>query len=238
MQIIPVIDLKEGLVVHARGGNRSLYQPVHRSSALIRHSSEPQTVLDSLMSFYPFRTIYIADLNAIIGHGDHAGQISDLARLNPTVEFWIDSGCCQTKLPIENNSNCITVLGSESQQDAPDATHLQKAADFILSLDFKLNSAIGHPDWFERSDLWPDRIILMTLGHIGANAGPDFDKMNWYTSKYEKKYWVAAGGVRHVTDLRRLAESGGQAALIASALHAGSLTPMDIENLQAKKYPG
>jgi phosphoribosylformimino-5-aminoimidazole carboxamide ribotide isomerase len=47
---------------------------------------------------------------------------------------------------------------------------------------------------------------------------------------------VAGGGVRGVPDLEALANAGCDAALVASALHDGRLTPHDIRRIE-KRLP-
>ncbi|WP_019171316.1 HisA/HisF-related TIM barrel protein [Pseudaminobacter salicylatoxidans] len=42
---------------------------------------------------------------------------------------------------------------------------------------------------------------------------------------------IAAGGVRHEADLRQLSELGVSAALVATSLHNGVLTPKQIARL-------
>jgi len=43
---------------------------------------------------------------------------------------------------------------------------------------------------------------------------------------------TAGGGVRGIDDLRALADAGCDAALVASALHDGRLTPQDVREVE------
>ena len=52
MNIIPVLDLKAGQVVHAKHGNRQNYLPIQSA---LSDSSEPLTVVRALQSLYPFK---------------------------------------------------------------------------------------------------------------------------------------------------------------------------------------
>ena len=72
MEIIPVIDLMHGQVVHARMGQRQHYQPIQ---SLLCSSSAPIDVVSALLELYPFERMYIADLDAITGQGDHLATI-------------------------------------------------------------------------------------------------------------------------------------------------------------------
>ena len=69
MQVIPVIDLKAGHVVHARLGHRAFYRPIETPLAT---GSGPIDVVTGLLSLHPFATLYVADLDAIGGKGEPA----------------------------------------------------------------------------------------------------------------------------------------------------------------------
>ena len=95
MEVIPVIDLKGGLVVHARMGRRELYRPIRTPLA---RTSLPVDVVGGIISIYPFATVYIADLDAIEGSAKHRASIVDLKEAFPQVRFWVDSGIADPKL--------------------------------------------------------------------------------------------------------------------------------------------
>ena len=67
MEVIPVIDLKGGAVVRARHGDRASYRPIETP---LSPTSDPLDVVAGLLSVHAFRTLYIADLDAIEGYGD------------------------------------------------------------------------------------------------------------------------------------------------------------------------
>ena len=46
-------------------------------------------------------------------------------------------------------------------------------ARWVLSLDFRGDDFLGPRDILDRDDLWPERIIVMTLARVGAASGPD-----------------------------------------------------------------
>ncbi|AMK78617.1 MULTISPECIES: HisA/HisF-related TIM barrel protein [Methylomonas] len=225
MQIIPVIDLKGGQVVHAAGGDRNCYRPVHYRSSLC-DSSEITDVVTRFLKLYPFQTFYIADLDAIDGNGNHDEAIDDLLSQYPNREFWVDNGSSYKVVSKATRpGNCKPVIGTESQR-LP--VSLQKT-DLILSLDFKHNQALGHPGWQESPELWPDTVVVMTLDLVGSNKGPDFEKLSKLCQDHLDKRFVAAGGVRDINDLTQLKAIGVAGVLLASALHNGSL---DTKTLQ------
>jgi phosphoribosylformimino-5-aminoimidazole carboxamide ribotide isomerase len=225
MKIIPVIDLKDGVVVHAQQGMREQYQPI---STNLCQSSNIYQVIEAFMGVYDFDTIYIADLNAITHQGDHARLITDVLTSFPNIVFWIDKGYQRfNKFP----GNHLPVLGSECYNDK---TVLElKAFDnhFILSLDYSVSEALGAKSLFSDQDLWPETIIIMTLNRVGSHQGPDLDKLKWFCRQYPHKHFIAAGGIRNTADLLALKKIGVRQALIASALHSGAIRRKDIKNL-------
>ncbi len=230
MQIIPVIDLKDGHVVKARYGSRSDYQalktPLFPSSSIF-------DVMETFLNLHPFEIFYIADLNAITHQGSHQQLINAIVGQYHDIEFWIDDGSQLTAINDEGPKNLKTVIGTESQQSI---VH-KPSNDYILSLDFKAEQRWGHPQFFESSDLWPQQIIIMTLAKVGSHSGPDFVKLARYCHDFPEKQFIAAGGVRNVQDLQQLKNIGINKALIASALHSGCIDSLEIKKLQTKKYP-
>ena len=72
MDVIPVIDLKGGVVVHARRGDRARYRPIESP---LSPTATPLDVVTGLMALHPFRRLYIADLDAIGGTGDNRADV-------------------------------------------------------------------------------------------------------------------------------------------------------------------
>jgi phosphoribosylformimino-5-aminoimidazole carboxamide ribotide isomerase len=118
------------------------------------------------------------------------------------------------------------VLGSESQADE---SLLERFRDrVILSLDFFADGFRGPPRLLGEPALWPDTVIVMTLAKVGSGAGPDLGRLADVKARAEGRAVVAAGGVRNAADLETLARLGIAAALVATALHDGTLAPGDI----------
>ena len=75
MEIIPVIDIHHGQVVHAIEGQRQQYRPLRTS---ISESNSPENIVQAFINSYPFKTIYIADLDAIEGRTNNNQLIDEL----------------------------------------------------------------------------------------------------------------------------------------------------------------
>ncbi|MEJ2761616.1 MAG: HisA/HisF-related TIM barrel protein [Gammaproteobacteria bacterium] len=230
MKIIPVIDILSARAVRAYRGDRDGYRPLE--SALCPRP-DPAGVLQGYLGLFPFTTIYIADLDAILGRGDNRDVLGELVRRFPGVEFWLDDGNSGADFPRE--ARLHTVIGSETGI-AADAVGDAAGAnpDTVLSLDFNQEGLLGDADLLEQPERWPGRCIVMALHRVGSGEGPDTALLASLRARAPDREWYAAGGIRHAEDLHALAEAGAAGALIASALHNGTITRFDLENLEIR----
>jgi HisA/HisF family protein len=233
MEVIPVLDLQDGAVVHARMGRRSHYRPIETP---LSSSSDPLDVACGLLSIYPFETFYIADLDAIEGKGDNDTVLRCLKAEFPDLTFWVDNGLAD--LP---DARCwldsklgYLVLGSETQDDSILTRNLCEDGRIILSLDYRGQAFVGPAALLNDVDAWPDRVIAMTLARVGSAKGPDWDRLAAIKGRAGSKRVYAAGGVRDADDLAELARTGIEGALVASCLHNGKLTGAQIARLRAE----
>jgi HisA/HisF family protein len=230
MQIIPVIDLKGGTVVHARMGERALYRPIETPLA---GTSDPVDVVAGLMSVHPFATLYVADLDAIGGTGDNRAALQQVKQAFPQLMFWVDGGIAEPDSAadwLQQNLGHL-VLGSETQCDASLTSQLAENPKVVLSLDFRGPDFQGPPALLTRPDAWPQRVIAMTLDRVGSNAGPDLARLRALKATAGPRDIYAAGGVRDAADLGALAQAGIAGALIASSLHDGRITAADLQQM-------
>ena len=223
MHIIPVIDLKDGLAVAARQGKRQTYRPL--ASPLCPQPELP-AVIRAYLSVFPFRTFYIADLNAIEKNGNNHALITRMLQAHSDISLWIDSG---TDPFINDNSvsfrdRVSNVLGSETGISIEQLDHYTRKSDCILSLDYRGGELLGNPDLPAQPARLPQRVIIMNLERVGSHAGPDLEHIRSLLNRLPGKQLYAAGGVRNAEDLHRLAEHGVNGALVASALHDKTIT--------------
>src|SRR5215471_17529787 len=231
MDVIPVIDLKGGVVVHARMGQRDRYRPIDTPLA---PTSGPVDVVRGLLSIHPFARLYIADLDAIARSGDNDGTISRLQATFPAVTFWVDSGIAELGAAdrwLQAGLGDL-VLGSEAQADAALVGHFSDDPRVVLSLDFRGAAFQGPAALLRDCAGWPRKVIVMTLTRVGSGAGPDLEQLSAIRDAARGRRVYAAGGVRDGADLVALSDAGIAGALVASCLHDGSLRAGDIEKLQ------
>ena len=231
MDIIPVLDLKGGVVVHARGGLRGEYRPIETA---LSPSSRPIDVARGLLSVHPFTSFYIADLDAIARTGDNNAALRELRVAFPDRAFWIDNGLADLA-GVERWLRADLghlVLGSETQTSAALVQHFRHDERVILSLDYRGDEFIGPAELARARDAWPTRIIVMTLARVGSASGPDLERLGAIKAMAPGRRVYAAGGVRGAEDLATLARAGVAGALVATSLHSGTLTGAQIARLQ------
>jgi HisA/HisF family protein len=230
MQIIPVLDIKDRVVVRARMGQRNLYRPIESP---LSPSSDPVDVARGLLSIHPFEALYIADLDAIEKAGNNDAVLERLRQAFPGVALWVDNGIADAAgarewLSLQSGS---LVLGSESQDDPDLIRDFTNEERIILSLDFRGATFAGPDQLLADPTCWPPRLIVMTLARVGSGAGPDVERLSAISALASRRAIYAAGGVRDIADLAALKKLGIAGALVATSLHDGRLTKADFRNL-------
>lgn len=228
--VIPVIDLLDGCVVHARRGDRANYRPIETPLA---RSADPVAVVDGLVAYAPVSILYVADLDAIAGRARNEAALRRVREAHPDLRLWLDAGYARASdIPSPGDFGALdVVLGTESLPDLDRYAALVNAAGSarcVLSLDRSGAERLGCAALFEAYARWPARVIDMNLGAVGAAQGPDLVHLESLLSAVPHCRVYAAGGVRGDEDLRALHESGAAGALVATALHSGRITPAGI----------
>ncbi len=233
--LVPVVDLLDGLVVHARAGERARYRPLTGSHLV--DSADPLAVVEALRALHPFPALYIADLDAIQGRGGHDAVVEAIAGAHPGLELWVDAGIAtRDRLEALLARPAIRpVLGSESQQDLELLERARECAPqrILLSLDWRGEERLDPAGLWERPDLWPSDVIVMTLGRVGTGSGPDRERLRAVRARAGARRIWAAGGVRGLEDLLALRTEGFAGALVATALHEGRLGAAELARLTA-----
>lgn len=232
--LIPVMDLLGGQVVRGVRGDRQAYRPI--VSALCG-SSDPATVARILCAHCATRRLYVADLDALMGGPAQFAVLHTLIEALPGLELWLDAGFADaaaaqaliTRLGHFAAPHVVPVYGSESltsRQALAQAfdRHDTLGARAVLSLDRRDGRPMDPAGCWQAPELWPQRVIVMTLERVGSNAGPDLDTLQAMRLRAAPgTRLIGAGGVRHPQDLLHAHEAGAEAWLVASALHDGQL---------------
>ena len=226
MRIVPVIDLKGGIVVHARRGQRAEYKPLH--SPLVE-GCDPVAVALALCALCRTRTLYVADLDAIAG--EPVDETSLLA-LASVAEPWVDAGATtrEQTAALHRAGVARNVVGTESLR--PGA---KVEPPVVLSVDLRDGRLISpDPELAGRDPaavaplaraLGLNELLVIDLARVGSGAGPPTDAVADLADVLPGVAIYAGGGVRDDNDLRALESAGAAGALVATALHEGRLTP-------------
>ncbi len=241
MRILPVLDLQRGVVVRGVAGNRSEYRPIRS-----RLCDDPsvRSVARGLQAAFGFDACYVADLDAIAGSRANLPAYDDVvdAGLAP----WIDAGAGDVERAAELarylDARCSAgriIVGLESLADVATLRAIVAAVGarrVVFSLDLKHGLPLTTaPAWRETSpddiaravvDVGVRSLIVLDLAGVGVGRGiPTIDLCRRLRCEFPTLELITGGGVRDLEDLRTLQAAGCDAALMATALHDGSITP-------------
>jgi HisA/HisF family protein len=253
MRIIPVLDIKGGIVVHARRGRRADYEPLR--SPLV-DGCEPVAVARALCAAARTSSLYVADLDALAGA---PVDVATPAALSAVAELWIDAGATtiERALALVRAGAARNVIGTESLGSAPPGDVSQFTArgwrwnatvrgehDIaataappmpVLSVDLRDGRLISRdPDLAGRAAaaaaplaaaLGVREVLVIDLARVGSGSGPPLQAVAELAAALPGLDVYAGGGVRDDDDLRALEAAGAAGALLATALHEGRVTP-------------
>ena len=218
-----------GQVVQAIQGQRQSYRAI-QSQLTASHAL--LDVVAAILQVYPFDCVYIADLNAITGDttlANHRAHIAEAIQAFPHIEWWIDAGLASTEaLKPWLDSAIRPVIASESLPDLKTYQELRHmSANSVLSLDYFQDGFHGPESLRTDHAHWSQPTIVMSLPRVGANQGPDIEKLLAVKHPTQTPLY-SAGGVRDIADIQALSHAGAEGVLIASALHQKKITTMDL----------
>ena len=243
MQIIPVIDIRNGIAVRAVAGERGRYQPLE---SRLTKSIEPAEVLKALHNEFGCGVCYVADLDGIV----HRQPRIDLYRhlIADGFRLLVDAGIrhFEEATHLRSQVDVDVVVGLESCR-SPD--ELARIAVQIPNVTFSLDLRRGHPCRASDAEVWASEpiaiiqqvvqsnvnsIIVLDLSDVGMATGGSTDSVcREIRNKFPEVRLVAGGGVRGPHDLVRLSSLGVDAVLVASALHDGRLVRSEIDAILA-----
>ena len=223
MKLIPVMDVMDGQVVHARRGDRDSYQPVQ---SILCPTAAPEAILQAFIENFACDTVYIADLDAIRFGRPQWTLLNRLKTTFPNTQFWIDAGIADFNsfANLRELEIGTPVIGSEVLTQT-DWLETLASEHWILSLDFRGENFLGSLNLLADAAKWPKKVLGMNLAHVGNEDGPDYHLLAQLQRRGRACEIYAAGGVRDETDLRNLAHRGIRGALVATALHNGNIAP-------------
>jgi phosphoribosylformimino-5-aminoimidazole carboxamide ribotide isomerase len=240
MRVIPVIDLKGGVAVHAVRGDRERYRPLR---SRIAAGSDPVEVARAVRASLGLAELYVADLDAIAGRAGRPDVVAALAR---EARVMVDAGAADAAAVagLLRLGVARVVIGTESLPGAGALRRLLAElpdAPLLLSLDLRNRRVISRdPALAEGSpaealarlaDAGAREAVVLDLARVGSGEGPDVPLLAELRSRLPDVELLAGGGVRDAGDLRALADAGAAGALVATALHGGAIGAGDLRTL-------
>ena len=238
MKVFPVLDLLNGQVVRGTAGLRANYR---RITSELTDSAHPLAVARAIREAFGFYHFYVADLDGIL----HQAPNFDLYRqlVDDGFELLLDAGIGDpvTALRVCGSGNHIGLsIGLETCRSPSD---LQQITSDLSAATFSLDLIHGEPHRTADHQGWCDQpieivrqvislnvnsILVLDLSDVGMNTGGSTDRIcRQIRSEFPGVSLITGGGIRSRNDLERIASTGADAVLIASALHDGRLTPSD-----------
>lgn len=169
-----------------------------------------------------------------------------LARRFPEVNFWIDAGM-GTALDCRawpDHPSLVPIIASETLRDLEQLRRIHARwgrQRFILSLDCRAGGSIEGPrGLLDMTAYWPETLIILGMDRVARRQGPDRHMLRKITSRLALRCSgrnhriVIGGGIRHAVDIENLAKDGADAALMASALHDGTVGKAEMSALRRR----
>ena len=254
MHIIPVLDLARGVAVRAQAGDRSRYEPA--VSALAPSAvGEPIPIMRAFRARLGATSCYIADLDAIEGGAVQRATLRELAQLETGFAgaIMVDAGAHTPESAFEVLSTGASqvVIGLETLRAFSDLRSIVRIVGegrVVFSLDLRMGSPIMHPAMQDAEGALPDALslaaqatdtgvsslVVLDLARIGTGCGTDLGLIEALRKRFPEIRLMVGGGVLARRDLDRMRDAGCDGALLASAIHAGTITAADLADLSAE----
>jgi phosphoribosylformimino-5-aminoimidazole carboxamide ribotide isomerase len=222
------MDVYNRNVVHAQGGNRKEYQPVHMTSTICT-SPDPVEVIDAVKP----AEVYIADLNILQGMGAHDTNFEVIRSVSQRTKTMVDPGISTLsnvaeKLLISDTvvlgtetASIETIAGAASEFPGRVNVSIDKKNGRILTSDpnmpddpFKIVEVLNDMDIRD--------IIILDMDRVGTSSGFDAQFLSKMVSSSTHDV-LLGGGIRDMADIESLKNIGIKGALVATALHNGSI---------------
>ncbi len=240
MKVIPVIDILNGIVVHAVRGKRREYQPLQSS---LTKSVEPLEVACAFKTL-GFKELYIADLDAITGGEANLQVIKKIAD-ETSLKLMVDAGVTD----IEKAERLLeagvskVVIGTETLQNKSfvgEAVRVLGSTRVIVSLDLKGDKLLvklgfaGCMDplclLHEFKKMGVSNVVILDLTRVGSSEGVNFNFLMGALKEDMNVY--VGGGVRDIKDVFELRDLGVCGVLVATALHSNKISMGELKQAE------
>ena len=238
MKVIPVIDILNGVVVHAVRGKRREYQPLQSN---LCKSVEPLEVAKAFKKL-GFSELYIADLDAITCGSVNFRVLKRIVD-ETGLKLMVDAGAAdlETAKKLLDCGVSKVVIGTETLQSKSfvgEAFRLFGSNRVIVSLDLKGDKVLVKLGFAgckspmclmrEFKEMGVLGVIVLDLARVGSGEGVNVDFLKKVLEDVPIDVYVG-GGVRDIKDLVELQNLGVSGVLVATALHSGKISMDDLK---------
>lgn len=240
MEVLPVLDLLDGVVVRGVAGKRSEYRPIQ---SRLTSSVQAIDIARVFQSVFGFRKFYVADLDAIL----HQRPNWDIYRqlIGSGFRLLVDAGIRNVEQSLAvRQCGAEPIVGLELCSSPSVLSEIHQANQGFIT--FSLDLRDGEPIIPDNSSDWKAdaleiarqsvacgvrRIIVLDLADVGTSSGGRTDDLcRRILAESAGLELTCGGGVRGPEDLERLRLVGVSAVLVASALHDGRLSPNQLRS--------
>ncbi|OYT63708.1 phosphoribosylformimino-5-aminoimidazole carboxamide ribotide isomerase [Methanosarcinales archaeon ex4572_44] len=221
-----VLDIFDGIVVHAIRGKRKEYMPVSDFSSVCDTSDAVEIV----KAFNPAE-VYAADLNRIRGIGDNFPVVREASRYCKTI-----LSCGVRSAEDVTNGLMIADTVTIGTENA-DFSVIRQACEMIrdrsridVNIDLMNNKILTNTkisltpmEAIEKLNDYPiSHLIIIDLTKVGTESGINLGFLEDVVACSDHPV-IFGGGVQDMNDLDTLRDIGVKGALIATAIHNNSI---------------
>jgi phosphoribosylformimino-5-aminoimidazole carboxamide ribotide isomerase len=225
MRIIFVLDIFDGLVVHALKGQREQYLPVDGFSSVCNTSD----ALEIVKKLHP-EEVYAADLNRIRGIGDNFHVIKNVSEYCRTI---LSCGVrnAQEVSPGQKIADSVTIGCENADFNViSKACELADVSRMHVNIDLMDNKILTNTkisltplEAVKKLNDYPiNNLIIIDLTKVGTGSGINVGFLEDVIACSDHKL-IFGGGVRNMDDIELLSDIGVTGALVATGIHNRSI---------------
>ena len=222
--IIPVLDIKDGIAVSGKSGNRETYKPLQ---TVFHPSSHPLEIARALFDAGA-KQLYIADLDAIEGKDSNRDLVGEINQFIPVM---LDCGAND----IDSVSEALRVadkviVATETLKNMDDLHGIFCRVNrerIILSIDVMDNKVLSKYMELDFNilrenleKLQPSQIILLDISNVGTEKGINWKLMDEFAGL---ELSIILGGGITGEDMSQFDKMGVDKVLVGTALHQGQM---------------
>lgn len=235
MKLIPVMDVRGGIVVHGQGGDRAHYPPVPASFS---PDSSPLAVARVYKERYGFTSVYVADLDAIERNLRETAYLETVSR-DLGFEIWLDAGVNTLALARTYLAAGVSrlVVGTETLENLAqlDALAREISPDhLVVSLDLKAGRIVTRCPDIRVDDVGSfltylrarglTTLLVLDLSAVGSQGGV-FDPVARLGVDPSEFAVYLGGGLKDASGLPGIAATGARGILAATVFYKGVVQP-------------